>query len=70
MPGQTWGPSSYVIPDAEAGLTPFGGSSDADRDEAVARAIRGPGAAGAGCTVLFVVALTLGLIWFFRFATH
>ena len=66
MPGQTWGPSSFVIPDADAGMTPFGVSSDAERDAATVRAIQGPGAGFAGCVVVFVVALTFGLIWLLR----
>jgi hypothetical protein len=70
LPGQTWGPTSFVIPDADAGMAPFRSSAYDDPDAATVRAIQGGGARAADCTVLFVVGLSLGVIWWLSVASH
>jgi hypothetical protein len=70
VPGQTWGPTTFVIPDADAGMTPFGSSAYDDSDAATVRAIQGGGAGAMGCVVLIVVGLSLGVIWLVFVALH
>jgi hypothetical protein len=67
MPGQTWGPAYFVIPDAEA--PPRVNSSDDDEALAVA-AIRGGGRAGVIVVVIVAVVLSLAVIGWVLVTPH
>jgi flagellin-like protein len=63
VPGQTWGPTSVVIPDADASMAPFRASANDDSDAATVRAIQRGGAPPVGCIVFIAVVLTLAVTW-------
>jgi hypothetical protein len=60
VPGQTWGPMSFMIPDAEAAppAIPF----DDEAEALAVAAIRGGGRAGVIVVVIVVVVLSLAVI--------